>query len=158
MKYRFFFCFFILASIVIFKGCSDDTVQTTAGNTDPGIYMTDEFGNFLGGDTTDWCLQSDTGMSLSFRYGAAYPNPTNGRRVHIQFQIPQIDTVKLYFLNGTNDSTVFVNQRVQPGTYMFTIDDSLNQYANSYRRLYFSSKRYTASQFCRFYGDIKFTP
>ena len=147
------FYFFVLPFFLFC--CGEDSVPPGGGNgTDPGIYMTDEFGNFLGGDTTDWCLTSGLG---SFSFGAAYPNPTRGQVFRVHFQIPSADTVKIYFFNGI-DSTVFFNSPVQPGTYQITVNDSTSQFANSYRRLYISSKRNSSSPYCRFYGDIKFEP
>jgi hypothetical protein len=92
---------------------------------------------------------------VGFRLYAAYPNPTS-RAVNIKFYIPAADTVKLYFLNSVNDSDIFFSGPVMAGSYAIVINDSTNQYANSYRRLYFSSKRFSPSQYCRFYGDIKF--
>lgn len=158
MKHRFLFCFFITAAIVFIKGCGDDIIQPTGGNSDPGIYMTDEFGNFLGGDTTDWCLQSDTGMASVFSFGAPYPNPTNGNIFHVRLSLPAADSIKIFFIKGSNDSIMLANNYLNAGIYSFTYTDSTNQFANSYQRLYLRGKRFTESQYCRFYGDIKFTP
>lgn len=158
MKNSFLFIIIISIFVLLIKACSDDTVQPGGGNTetDPGIYMTDEFGNFLGGDTTDWCLSS--GNPSVFSFGPAYPNPTAGRTVTIKFQSPAADTVKLFFLKSNTDSIVFFNGAINAGYYQMLINDSTNLYSNTYQRIYFSSKRFSSSQYCRFYGDIKFTP
>lgn len=43
------------ASIYFTSGCGDKSVDS--GNNDLGILRTDENGNILGGDYTDWCLR-----------------------------------------------------------------------------------------------------
>src|SRR5690242_4850142 len=53
------FLFIIFLAFILIYCCGDDT--TTGGNgniNDPGILRTDEFGNSLGGDTTDWCMHN----------------------------------------------------------------------------------------------------
>lgn len=147
---------FILSAIiaVFIYCCGDDNTQNNGNNvTDPGILLTDEFGNSLGGDTTDWCMNG-----AGFKFYAAYPNPTHGNIVNVRFDLPAQDTIKLYFLKANGDSIVFWNQVLNAGAYSYIINDSAGTYANSYQRLYISSKRNSPNPYCRFYGDIKFEP
>ncbi len=147
----------ILTSLFIYymNGCGDKS--TTPPNTpeckaDTSITRTDGFGNILGGDTTDWCLHDSGGVV----FGAAYPNPTV-RSCSIRIYEPVDDTVMLYFLKTCSDTTVIFNGPVSIGTTTVGIYDTTNQYANTYQRLYFKSKHFSSSPYCRFYGDIKFT-
>jgi hypothetical protein len=149
-----FFFKFLAAVMVLVAGCDDKTTPPPPVNTDPGILRTDEFGNILGGDTTDWCLQN----LPEFSFGAAYPNPTHGPSVTVPFKIPAEDTVKIFFLKSGGDSTVYFNGRVAPGSYQLLINDSAGQYTNTYQRVYMSSKVNFPSSGCRFYGDIRFEP
>ena len=137
-------------TLAYFNGCGDDAV-TIKTPTDPGIMRTDEFGNELGGDTTDWCTNDSGG----FKFNAAYPNPTV-RSVKLRFYVPDFDTVMLYFLKTQTDTTIFFNRPVNPGAYTIQIFDSTDQYKNTYQRAYIKSKRFSSGARCRFYGDIKF--
>ncbi|NOS84663.1 MAG: hypothetical protein HOP31_05940 [Ignavibacteria bacterium] len=152
---KLYFLFLLIAVTIINFHCGDDNT-TTGGNvnTDPGILRTDEFGNELGGDTTDWCYHNPG----SFQFKPAYPNPTAGNVVHVNFDIPVADSVKIYFLKGPSDTTFFINRMLMAGTYSITINDSTGQYTNTYQRVYMKVRNYTPNQFCRFYGDIKFEP
>jgi hypothetical protein len=154
MNYKKIFAYSLILFFILMltKGCGDDTVQNQTV-TDPGILMTDEFGNELGGDTTDWCRGDGSGFSLN----AAYPNPADSI-VNIRFSLPAADTVKLFFKKSNGDTTFFMNTYLNAGIYNVRINDSTGQYANTYQRVYFSGKRFTGSQYCRLYGDIKFVP
>jgi hypothetical protein len=154
-KYRFkAFAAILLASLFFFS-CADESLPPDGGGvTVPGILQTDEFGNILGGDTTDWCLNDPNGFS----FGPAFPNPTNVNSLQVKLQTPVTDTVLIYFLISGTDTAVFYEGVLQPGSYTFSYLDSMNQFANSYQRLYLRSKHFTASDYCRFYGDVKFEP
>jgi hypothetical protein len=58
----------VVFTFVFFISCSDDKVTTNgSGNIliiDPTVTRTDQFGNELGGDTTDWCSSSNTLFSV----------------------------------------------------------------------------------------------
>lgn len=147
----FFIIIIFTFSITYFiNGCGDDPIKPVT-NTDPGILRTDEFGNELGGDITDWCTHNSGG----FQFGAAYPNPTT-IGVNLRFYVPDYDTVILYFLKTQTDTTKFFNMAVMPGSYTIHITDSTRQYKNTYQRAYIKSKRYSPGAGCSFYGDIKF--
>ena len=148
----FIIIIFALSITYFINGCGNDPVKPVT-NTNPGILETDNFGNILGGDTTDWCL----GTPLTFSFGPAYPNPTLGPGVRIKFSVPTVDTVMVYFLKDATDTTVFFSRSVMPGFYEISINDSTHMYNNTYQRVYFKSKKFPSSAFCRFYGDIKFT-
>ena len=152
-----FLCFAVSVLVIInfYNGCSDKTTNppnTPECKADTTILITDIYGNVLGGDTTDWCLHDSGGVEL----GAAYPNPTY-RGCNISIYEPVDDTVMLYFLKTCYDTTVIFKGPARTGTTTFFINDSTNQYANTYQRLYFKSKHFSSSPYCRFYGDIKFT-
>ena len=152
-----FLCFASLVSVLInfYNGCSDKTTNppnTPECKADTTITITDEFGNGLGGDTTDWCGHSTDGVS----FGAAYPNPCYNL-VHVRFHVPSEDTVKVYLLKTCSDTTTFFEGHVMPGSYIIDINDSTEIYKNTYQRVYFKSKNFSSSPYCRFYGDIKFT-
>ncbi|RPI18269.1 MAG: hypothetical protein EHM58_05980 [Ignavibacteriae bacterium] len=131
-------------------GCKEDTV-TPSGNNDPGILRTDEFGNVLGGDTTDWCLQKS---SSNVSFGPAYPNPSIGS-MNLSFYVPADDTVMVYILKSSNDTAKYFEGPARMGTHTFMIKNT-GEYTNTYQRVYFKSKMFISSQTCRFYGDIKF--
>jgi hypothetical protein len=141
---------FTLSLLSIFS-CSDDPPPGGRTETDPGILFTDEFGNIIGGDTTDWCLNNQNGFS----FGPAFPNPTD-IGVSVKLESPVTDTIRIYFIKGASDTVMFYEGIVNAGSYTFQYHDSTNQFSNSYQRLYLSSKSSASSQYCRFYGDIKF--
>lgn len=147
----FIFTFFLLS----LSSCGNDTPPPGGGNiTDPGILLTDEFGNITGGDSTDWCLNNLNGFS----FGPAFPNPTNGNGVLVKLQSPITDTIRIYFIRSASDTVIFYEGIVNPGSYTFQYLDSTNQFANTYQRLYLVSRRSASSQYCRFFGDIRFEP
>jgi hypothetical protein len=147
--------FSAIAAFYYLSGCNDKSTTPPVVNTctaDTTILLTDQFGNVFGGDTTDWCFH-DSGGALFY---GAYPNPCY-KSCTIRFYEPSDDTVMLYILKTCYDTTVYFNAPVIPGYYSTTIFDSTDQYKNTYQRLYFKSKHFSSSQYCRFYGDIKFT-
>lgn len=155
MKHSLFFIIFTLLAVYFINGCDDDIVKKGGGNnnnTDTSILYTDQFGNILGGDTTDWCLNNQGG----FTFGPAYPNP-GYPSIRVKFAVPQQDTVKIYFLNSSSDSTVFFNRPVMPGFYEVSITDSTGAWLDKVKRIYIQSKQQSSSQYCRFYGDIRFS-
>jgi hypothetical protein len=150
--------FLVTAALIIFlyNGCGDDTVVDGGGNNntaDTSILRTDEFGNILYGDTTDWCYNSTGG---GFRFQAAYPNPTN-RTITAKFYIPENDTIKLYIKDSNGREHIYINGPQAAGTHEYLINDSLGEFLNTYQRLFITSKRYQSSVYCRFFGDIRFT-
>ncbi len=146
----------LIALVFCIISCGDDPPPPGGGGneTDPGILFTDEFGNITGGDTTDWCLNNMNGFS----YGPAFPNPATVNSISVKMQTPVADTIKIYFLRNNIDTVIFYDGIVNPGAYTFQYLDSMNQFANSYQRLYLKSKHFASSQYCRFYGDVKFEP
>jgi len=133
--------------------CGDDSTGNQHIDLyNPGIMQTDEFGNELGGDTTDWCYQG-TG---TFKFFAAYPNPTHGNITHIRFDVPVADTIKVFILKNSSDSIFYFNNSAMPGSYMITINDSTGRFRNTYQRVYITSKVFSPGANCSFYGDIRF--
>jgi hypothetical protein len=149
----------IIASFVFinnyFNGCKDNgtgPVITDKCLADTTITITDQNGNILGGDTTDWCYHDSGGVKLF----AAYPNPTV-RTCNIRFYEPSDDTVMIYILKTCYDTTIYFKGPARTGTWTIMINDSTDQYKNSYQRVYLKSKHFSSSSYCRLYGDIKFT-
>ncbi len=144
-----FFFLFILIFLNFFMSCKDDIVPPKQ-DTDPGILRTDEFGNILGGDTTDWCLNDSGNVS----FGPAYPNPAF-LVMRVKFHVPVDDTVKIFILKSTTDTIKYFNGLAIAGYWTVDILDT-GQYTNTYQRIYFYSKHFSSSQYCRFYGDVRF--
>ena len=133
--------------------CGDDSTGNNYIDLyNPGIMRTDEFGNELGGDTTDWCYRG-TG---TFKFFAAYPNPTMGNITHIRFNVPVTDSIKLFILRSSTDSIIYFNGQTMPGNYEVTINDSTRSFLNTYQRVYITSKEFSPGTNCSFYGDIRF--
>jgi len=152
MKNTYSFLFVILVSVYFYTGCGEDILKKGGGEEiDTNILRTDEFGNILGGDYTDWCMDTTTG---AFRFGPAYPNPTN-QNVSINFFLPQNDTITLTIRNslGGGDSVLFRGP-LPAGSHTRNITGAI--YLNSFREVCISSKLYSPSAGCNFCGDIKF--
>jgi hypothetical protein len=153
---RSFPVFTIFLAIFLFTGCDDEKVVHSGSNSlpvDPTILQTDEFGNELGGDTTDWCTH---GESL-FRFNPAYPNPNYGPTT-LRFQIPEHDTLTIYFLRSSID-TVFImkEQNLNAGVYETTFNGRSLGFGLSVQRIYVkTSNNYNSGPYCRYYGDIQF--
>jgi len=148
--------FFVLACAVFLLpfSCKDDVVPPKT-ETDPGILRTDEFGNILGGDSTDWCWR---GASNGFSFGPAYPNPISDPIFNIKFSIPITDYAKIYFLRYYTDTIFVVNDTLQAGSYTQAVDVSSFFIPQAYWRLYIQCNSYNQSDSCKNYGDIKFEP
>jgi hypothetical protein len=115
--------------------------------------QTDEFGNILRGDTTDWCFNS---TSL-FNFKPAFPNPTNDV-TKLDFQFSESDTVSIYYIDLYED-TVYVmkDQALNPGHYQYEISGrSLRLFGRVVRFYIKISNREEGGAFCRHYGDIQF--
>jgi len=146
----------ILIVIFLFYSCGDSDV-TQSGNggniIDPTITITDQLGNMLGGDTTDWCYRGGSGVV----FNPVYPNPTSDT-MNLNFSIPQEDTLTLYFVNSPGD-TLFIwnNEPILPGYYHLAFNSHSAGYNNIIKRLYLKVKRHpNTSQYCRYYGDVQF--
>ncbi len=143
-----------LVSILI-ASCSDnDIVKNVTGNIiDPTITITDEFGNLLGGDTTDWCYNGGSGVI----FHPSYPNPTNDT-MNLHFSISQPDTLTLFFVNSPGDTLfIWYNYPVQPGFYDIAFSSDAAGYNNVIKRLFLKVKiNPNSSQYCRYYGDVQF--
>jgi hypothetical protein len=124
-------------------------VQPVSGG--PGILRTDESGNVLGGDTTDWCYR-DTIPGRSV-FNAPYPNPSSGL-ITFRFSVPAPDTVALYFRNGSDTTFIFRRQALTAGSY--SVQFSGAGLLGLYQRVYYESKYLTLSDRCNNFGDILF--
>lgn len=139
---------------IYFSSCKDETppcINCPASNADTMILRTDEFGNVLGGDTTDWCYR-DTGNV--FKFGPSYPNPTDVICT-LPFRLPVNDTVTIYFLNGTDTNFVINKLPLPAGSHGYTLS-TLN-YRNVTKKVYIKTKNtYIHSNNCNLSGDIRF--
>lgn len=145
--------FFLTALYIV--SCSDsDIIKNGSGSVvDPTILRTDEFGNILGGDTTDWCYNGGGGVV----FNPVYPNPT-GDTMNLHFTLAQPDTLTLFFVNSPGD-TLFIwnNYPVLPGFYDIRFSSQAAGYNNIIKRLYLKVKSNpNNSQYCRYYGDVQF--
>ncbi|MBE2226981.1 MAG: hypothetical protein IAE93_06555 [Ignavibacteria bacterium] len=142
--------------IIFFLSCSDDVIKCGSGGTliiDPTITITDQFGNMLGGDTTDWCYRGGSGVV----FNPVYPNPTRDT-MNLHFSLPQADTLTLYFVNSPGD-TLFIwnNEPLGVGFYTISFSSHAAGYNNIIKRLYLKVKSHpNTSQYCRYYGDVQF--
>ena len=145
----------IVLALLYFASCSDDNTTNTGiyHVIDPTILQTDQFGNILGGDTTDWCFNGGNGVS----FNPSYPNPTNDT-LRLHFVIAQPDTLTLYFLDSSTDTAFLMNNHpVQNGFYELEISSKALGYNNVIKRLYLKVKNHpNNSPYCRYYGDVQF--
>lgn len=142
-------CFFILS-------CDDSGIQNNTPGLriiDPTILQTDEFGNILRGDTTDWCFNS---TSL-FRFKPAFPNPTSDI-AKLDFEFPEPDTVSIYYMDGHGDTVYLMKDQVlNPGHYHFEVSGRLLGLFGRVVRFYIRlANVQEGGAYCRLYGDIQF--
>ncbi|HMQ79046.1 MAG TPA: hypothetical protein PKE39_14625 [Ignavibacteria bacterium] len=146
----------ILISLFI-ASCTDDDINKPGSGSvliiDPTITHTDIFGNVLGGDTTDWCSNSNT----LFRFNPAYPNPANDT-VNLRFQLPEQDTISLMYLKTNGDTSVFIRDQVlNVGVYAVKFTASEHFIFSGVFRFIIRSKRFPeGGEYCRYYGDVQF--
>lgn len=151
------FLFLFFCCCVFYISCADDDITKSVGGNiytaDPTITRTDKFGNVLGGDTTDWCSQSNT----LFEFNPAFPNPTNDT-VRLRFQDPGFDTISILYVKQNGDS-VFVlrDLPLNPGSYQYAFSGRANYLYFTIVRFIIRSKLYpVGSDYCRYYGDVQF--
>jgi hypothetical protein len=149
-SFKFVFVFSVIAVFFcsLFFACGDDSVSPANLyiSDSLNILWTDEFGNVLGGDTTDWCLN---------HFGPAYPNPNFSKgTVNIQFSFTSVDTVSLYTPRFGMDTVFFLkNQSLLPGTYQIQIN--ANELGIGIKRVFISYKHNNVfNNYCKNYGDI----
>lgn len=148
--------FIIIVSVYFISCRADDQpcVNCPTTNADTMILRTDEFGNVLGGDTTDWCYR-DTGNA--FKFGYSYPNPTDVICT-LLFRLPASDTVTIYFLNGTDTNFVINKQPLIAGSYQYILNGDTLNYHNVTKKAYIKTKNtYTHLNYCNLSGDIRWT-
>ncbi|MCB0724588.1 MAG: hypothetical protein KDC73_07760 [Ignavibacteriae bacterium] len=108
----------------IFLSCnSNDPGGGLVGWNDPyagsEILVTNEQGEILGGDYDDWCLRDTTlpTNELSFYFGPAYPNPSSGPSLAIQFGLKDSAVVDFYFQSDTSRYYILDNMFLPKGTF-----------------------------------------
>jgi hypothetical protein len=153
--FKSIFTLFILITIFIVS-CSDEITKTGGSNiliADPTITHTDKYGFVLGGDTTDWCSNSNT----LFEFNPAYPNPTNDN-VILRYQEPGFDTISILFVKPSGDSVFVVRDlAINPGSYEIAFSGRANNLYLTIVRFIIRSKLYpTGGNYCRYYGDVQF--
>lgn len=141
---------------IYFSSCKDETppcINCPASNADTMILRTDEFGNVLDGDTTDWCYRN---TGIGFKFGPSYPNPTDVSCT-LPFRLPVNDTVTIYFLNGTDTNFVINKLPLIAGNYQYTLDGGTLNYHNVTKRIYVKTKNTYNSNICKLSGNIRFS-
>lgn len=147
--------FIIIVSVYFISCRADDQpcVNCPSTNADTMILRTDEFGNILGGDTTDWCYR-DTGNV--FKFGPAFPNPAINA-CNISFYVPTNDTVSLYFPNGGDTVFLMNSIPVPAGYFVLTFNNvQLNFHYVTKKLCIRTRNTYTTSSECNLCGDIRF--
>lgn len=144
---------FLFAAFLHFACKDENPVKPIEQQEDPGILRTDESGNILSGDSTDWCFK-DT--QTGFKFGPAFPNPVTGSIFHIKVTLPQLDIIKMYFVKTGGDTIYVVNAMMPAGVVFFDINTGSYNFTNTYQRLYLKCNSYLPSDSCKNYGDIKF--
>lgn len=144
---------FLIPLIILLPSCNDNSnIVKPSSNViledDTTILRTDEFGNSLGGDTTDWCHYGGP-EPIVYSLSAAYPNPVITDTVAVHFSLPYDSHIKIYFKNNADTLFVF-NQYHNRGFYVMYLSKSYLGYNNQYKRIYMSADNF----YC--YGDIKF--
>lgn len=148
---------FLLTIGFALYSCSKDDGNVVYGPStyaiDTTILRTDTTGRILGGDVSDWCFSS----SASFGYGPAYPNPADDS-VTVLFQLPQKDTLSMYFYDNNDSVFVFRNVECSPGYYAIKFKGSTYGIYNKIKRLYIRNKSGLppVTSNCKNYGDIYF--
>jgi len=142
-------CFFIIS-------CDDSGVKNNTPGlriVDPTILQTDEFGNILRGDTTDWCFNS-TGL---FYYYPAFPNPTSDT-TKLDFALPEHDTITIYYFDVHEDSVFVVrDQPLNAGHYNMAVSGKALWLNGKVVRFYIRTKGQPGGgPYCRLYGDVQF--
>ena len=155
MKNIKFILLLLFALFII--SCNDSSNPSGPGyggisGVDPTIYNTDSTGQFIGGDTTDWCLHGNMCFSLY----PAWPNPTTDT-VNIRFDCWK-DTVSLYTLRSYNDTVfIFKNKKLSAGAYWYRFSGDSLGFHNVVKRFYLKSKSpCNNNSECKNYGDIQF--
>ncbi len=145
--------FFYFLILTLYIGCSDNEPVTSINpfiEDYTSILSTDEFGNIIGGDTTDWCFEPCDSLQSCNRLLPAFPNPVNDT-VNIRFDVDSNHSfVKLYFLNSSTDTLTLFNDYLQSGSYWFRQSKYSLGLSNIYKRIYIEINDFTC------YGDIRF--
>lgn len=141
---------FLTISLILTQ-CGDDSTGPdddggNIGNTAQrfkGITLTNDEGEVLGGDSTDWCYSSGKGalafsrpldvLPDSYALYPAYINPSKGP-VRIDYDLPVASDVHLYIIDST-EAVIreLVNENQQAGQYAVIWDqwDDSGQFVDS---------------------------
>jgi hypothetical protein len=130
-------------------GCDFDTVSPGYLNylDSLNILWTDEWGNALGGDTTDWC---------EYSFGPAYPNPVynSATGFSVRFNLQLKDTVTLFLLKTLDDTIFYLkNEPYMPGLYTFQTPTTGIGTGVKQLQVYMRRNN-NFNNGCRNYGDI----
>jgi len=155
MKNLIYYSVLLFAAAFYITACSDNDITKNGSGSviDPTILITDEFGDIIGGDTTDWCYHGGSGVV----FNPVYPNPTYDT-MKLHFTIPQPDTLTLFFVNSPGDTLFIWNSHpLEPGFYDIAFSSEGAGYNSIIKRLYLKVKSNpNNSQYCRYYGDVQF--
>lgn len=152
---------FITLVASLFLCCADNSVSTkpTVNQFPEPIWYTDSLGNYLGGDSSNFCIDNLNQCGLK----PVYPNPVNNRFTLKFVTIGNAlypDTISIYFLNSTADTNYVVKNKPYTNSinYINLNADSLG-YSNQIVRLYFKNRRVCNIIYpnhCSYSGNVKF--
>ncbi len=145
--------YFVILIVILGVACSENSSTESKEESFSGILMTDEEGNILGGDTTDFQprpINGNNGAPLNYSLVCAYPNPVLNDTVTIKFQVPQPDSIiiKLYDKPNSGHVEILLNTSKWTGIHQIRWINTLN---NGIYRVTMN----TDSGFYS-YGDIEF--
>jgi len=125
---RLFFILLVASASIFLMNCSDDEEANPVNSdlidfpvTINGITQTDDLGNVVGGDMTDWCY-SQTKNSMSeipteYALYPAYPNASY-YNFAIIYDLPAQSNVQIYVINTTSIVRTLVTQTQDAGRYI----------------------------------------
>jgi hypothetical protein len=156
MKTYLFSSITLLAVIIIC--CSDNPVTVPVNQFPDSIWYTDSLNNYLGGDSSNFCLDS-TNCNIK----PVFPNPVNNNFTikfitNSHFSIT--DTISLYFLNSSTDTNYIIKNKPYPaGVYYIQLNKDSLGYSNQIVKLYFKHKMICSvynNSHCSRSGNVKF--
>ena len=142
----------VLVLLIFITACSDEKIIVPVTDTGPGILRTDELGNSLGGDTTDWCYQGHCADTLFVcnKFFPVYPNPVISN-FNIRFDVQKDSSkVRLYFLYSQKDTNFLINEYRLAGSYLLMTNKQAFNLTSGYKRLYIEIEDFSC------FGDVEF--
>jgi len=140
----------LLLAIVSLQSCYKEPTSISEKKIE-GILLTDENGNILGGDVTDFQprpKQDSLGKPSNFSFDRAYPNPTSDNFITLKFQLPVSDSITFRMYSQSNELLVFSKIRYTAGVHT-------RQWGNPYSKGIYRIEMSNSNGFSS-YGDVEF--